>query len=273
MNHHSQTLSAEARQRMLSLPREPLFIGDWLNVVMIHLEVDANKLQAVTPFALDLWQGRAFVTLVAFTLRGMHPRLGGRWGRWLFRPLATHRFLNVRTYVKQGGEAGIHFLAEWLDNRLAVRLGPQVFGLPYRLGRIAYQNEGPSGGLRGRVADAGTGAVLAYQAGAAPGVPALMACATGSLDEWLMERYTAFNCVGGHQRFFRVWHEPWPQARVEARLGDRSLLAREWPFFRAAELMGAHYSPGVPGVWMGWPHAVAGPLRRPTKACCARGVG
>jgi hypothetical protein len=53
----SQSLSATALARMLSLPREPLFIGDWLNVVMIHLEVDAGELQAVTPFTLDLWEG------------------------------------------------------------------------------------------------------------------------------------------------------------------------------------------------------------------------
>lgn len=104
------THSTTARERILSLPREPLFIADWTGVVMMHLEVDAKALQAVTPFQLDLWNGRAFVSLVAFTLRGMHPRFGGRFAKCLFSPLATHQFLNVRTYVRHEGEPGIHWL-------------------------------------------------------------------------------------------------------------------------------------------------------------------
>ena len=258
MNLNPPTRSGAARVRMLSLPREPLFIADWLNVVMIHLEVDAGALQKVTPFTLDLWEGRAFVTLVAFTLHGMHPRFGGRLAKLFFKPLATHHFLNVRTYVRHGGETGIHFLAEWLTNRLAVKLGPRVFGLPYRLGGIAYQNDPAGGELCGRVTDMRTGAALRYRAGSETSAPQLLApCAAGSLDEWLMERYTAFNCVGRRRRFFRVWHELWPQSQVELQLEDRSLLTREWPFLREAKLIGANYSPGVRGVWMGWPHAMS----------------
>ena len=37
-------ISAAARDRMLSLPREPLFLADWNQVVMIHYEVDAEEL-------------------------------------------------------------------------------------------------------------------------------------------------------------------------------------------------------------------------------------
>ena len=42
---------------------------------------------------------------------------------WFFRPIATHDFLNVRTYVRCGSETGIHFLAEWLSSWLAAKLG------------------------------------------------------------------------------------------------------------------------------------------------------
>lgn len=252
----SQTLSAAARARILSLPREPLFIADWLDVVMIHLEVDAKALQAVTPFQLDLWKGRAFVSLVAFTLRGMHPRFGGRLGELLFRPLATHRFLNLRTYVRHGDETGIHFLAEWLNSRLAVQLGPRLFGLPYRFGQIEYENEWQHGALSGRVVDGRTGARLVYRVDAMIGVPGFAPCAPGSLDEWLMERYTSFNCAGGRRRFFRVWHEPWPQVLLHVELTNRGLLTRNWLFFRDAKLVGANYSPGVRDVWMGWPHGI-----------------
>lgn len=254
MNHHSQTPSTAARERILSLPHEPLVISDWLGVVMIHLEVEADALQRATPFPLDLWNGRAFVSLVAFTLRGMRPRFGGSLGKLLFKPMATHRFLNVRTYVRHGCETGIHFLAEWLNNRLAVQLGPPIFGLPYRLGRISYANELNDGVLLGRVVDGRNGMVLDYRADSEIGAPQFVPCAPGSLDEWLMERYTAFNCVGRCRRFFRVWHEPWPQVPVQIDLLNRSLLTRNWPFLAESQAISANYSPGVSDVWMGWPH-------------------
>jgi len=58
--------SEAARCRLLSSPGEPLFIADWDRALMIHYEVDGVALQRKVPFELDLWNGRAFVSLVAF---------------------------------------------------------------------------------------------------------------------------------------------------------------------------------------------------------------
>src|SRR5258708_5631371 len=112
------TASEAARRRLLSSPGEPLFIADWDRALMIHYEVDAVALQGEVPFELDLWEGRAFVSLVAFTLRGMRPRLGGRAAALLLKPIATHEFLNVRTYVRRATVVGLFFLSSWLSNRL-----------------------------------------------------------------------------------------------------------------------------------------------------------
>src|SRR5215471_2168633 len=106
--------NAAAKERILSQRGEPLFLAAWEHVLMIHLEVDAERLQRDVPFRLDLWNGRAFVSVVAFTMRNMRPRWGRRLAAMLLRPIATHEFLNVRTYVRHGDECGIHFLAEWL---------------------------------------------------------------------------------------------------------------------------------------------------------------
>jgi hypothetical protein len=231
---------------------DTLFTADWDRVLMIHFEVDAEALQRETPFALDLREGRAFVTLVAFTLRGMRLRRGGLLGRWLVAPIATHEFLNVRTYVRHGGEAGIQFLAEWLPNRLACWLGPRVFSLPYRHGNLRYIHDHELGNLHGEIRDTRTGCRFCYRAACARDA-AWQPCAAGGLDEWLMERYTAFNCVAGRARFFRVAHAPWPQARVEVSIEDDALPVSEWPWFRRARCMGANYSPGLRGVGMGSP--------------------
>ncbi len=248
-------LSAAARQRMLSRRGEPLFIAGWKRALMVHFEVDAGALQHDVPYKLDLWNGRAFVSLVAFTMCGMRPRIGGKVSALLFRPIATHDFLNVRTYVRHRGERGIHFIAEWLTNRLAVMLGPTTFGLPYHHGQIVYNHDFENGALFGQVVDVKSGAKLSYDARLI-GPDAFQPCAVGSLDEWLMERYTAFNSANGNRRFFRVWHSPWPQCRVEANVRENSLLTKNWPWFAGAELVGANFSPGFDEVWMGRPFKV-----------------
>lgn len=250
----SESHSDVARRRMLSSPGEPLFYASWDHAVMIHYEADPVALQSSVPFELDLHDGRAFVSLVAFTLRRMRPRRGGRFGEWLLKPIATHEFLNVRTYVRANGEAGIFFLVEWLSNRLSVPLGPPVFGLPYRYGRITYHHQRPRQEISGRVE--GKGGSLAYRG--LTTATEFIPCDPGSLTEFLMERYTAFTQPGRRRRrLFRVWHEPWPQSPVDIEITASDLLTSTGPWWKTAEYIGANYSPGVE-VWMGRPHQVSG---------------
>src|SRR5882672_10230543 len=238
------TLSHAARGRLLSFSGEPLFIADWERVLMLHYEVEPDALQRVVPFELDLRDGCAFVSAVAFTMRGMRPRVGGRFAAWLFKPIATHEFLNVRTYVRHRGESGIYFLAEWLPNRLSVALGPRLFGLPYRSGRFQYEHHWEEGLLTGSVTARAGGAAFAYQGVLRPKMR-FATCEPGGIEEWLMERYTAFTYAAGKARFFRVWHSPWQQVQVNAEITEHRLLDQSWPLFREARMIGANFSPGV----------------------------
>lgn len=245
-----------ARARLLAHRGEPLLVADWERTLMIHYEVDPVALARCVPFPLDLHEGRAYVSLVAFTMRGMRPWRGGRLAAWLFRPIATHGFLNVRTYVKVNGEPGIYFLTEFLDNALSVRLGPPLFGLPYHFARMDYRHDWHTGEVSGRVTDPATGAAFSYRGLVDAEDAAYAPTPAGTLTAWLMERYTAFTAKGDRHRLFRVLHAPWPEAAAAVKVREDSLLRENWPWFADATLVGANFSPGLREVWMGRPHPV-----------------
>ncbi len=239
-----------ARDRMVAGWGDPLFLADWDRALFLHFEVDAEALQAVLPYKLDLWEGQtAIVTLVAFTMRRMRPRIGGAMSEWMSAPLATHEFLNARTYVRHGDERGIFFIREWLPNLLAWCVGPATFGLPYRLGRIDYWHDHEAGELAGEVCPRVGNGRLSYRGSAKP-----VEERKPELRGFLLERYTAFTSAFGLRRKFRVWHGPWNASAVEVIADDASILGLVPGCDEArARFVGAHYSAGVTDVWMGRP--------------------
>lgn len=247
--------SEAAQKRMLAVKGEPALYSDWLQAVFIHYEVDAAALQREVPFELDLDHGKAYISLVAFTMRDMRPRIGGPLSAFLMKPIATHGFLNVRAYVRNQGEPGIYFLTEYLPNPLSVCLGKPMFGLPYRHGKLNYQHDHKKGQLRGSVVASDGSGKLEYVASIDPDT-SFHPCDAGSREEFLMERYTAFTAPSATspRRFFRIWHPPWPQTRIHVEMLDTSLLTKNWPWFKNARFLGANYSPGFQDVWMGRPH-------------------
>jgi uncharacterized protein len=246
----SRRLSDEGNARLLSRRGEPLFIAGWERVLFIHFEVDADLLQRDVPFPIDRHEGKAYVSLVAFAMRGLRFRRGGDVLSWLLRPISNHYFLNVRTYVKQGGESGIYFITEWLSNWLSVQLGPFLYGLPYHYAKINYHHDHENNYLAGKVETPDRGLRLNWESRLPPD-KTFIPCESGSLPEFLLERYTAFTAHGLIQRYFRIWHPPWPQFPVKISLGEDSLLRKTWKWFGTARLVGANYSPGFSDVWMG----------------------
>jgi uncharacterized protein len=242
-------ISEAARQRLLSINGEPLFFANWERTVFIHYEAEPEELQECVPYELDLYDGRAFVSMVAFAMRRTRPQFGGRIVERLLQPVTDSRFLNVRTYVRYDGEEGIYFMSEWLSNRISVLLGPWTFGLPYRFGNLDYnrKNSELGGDISAREGR------LTYHA-SLPGTK-FEICESDSLPEFLLERYTAYTKHGPRKRFFRIWHEPWRQVSINFDVVSNDLLASTGAGSRNARLIGGNYSPGV-GVWMGWPHRI-----------------
>ena len=245
--------AAQARRRLMGTAGGPLFMADWLDALFLHFRVPAEVLRERVPFELDLLDGDAVVSLVAFRMEHFRCPALAFLGEAPWRPFAGQHFLNVRTYVRCGDEVGIHFLAEFLSSRLNVLLGPAAYGLPYRAAPVRVRRDGHefAGGIeagrRGRFRGSGRAR--------GPFRP----CAAGSTAEWLLERHTAFTRFVGLRRCFRIWHEPWEQEEVDVRELETSLIAAELPWWPEARLFAAHGSPGARDVWMTRPLRIPDP--------------
>lgn len=233
----------------------PFLVADWRRVVFIHFAVPASELARHVPHPLELAGGKAFVSLVSFSLERLRPGqlVPPRLGRALLGPISRHDFLNVRTYVRGPAGAGVFFLTEWINNPVSLRLGPLTYGLPYRLASIQRVDLSAGGLAQIRVTEPGQEAgigitvPLAESGEAAP-------CEPGSLDAFLVERYTAYTRRRGIDRCFHVWHRPWDLVPVDLVRTDTRLLELVYPWFRHAELVSAHVGPGLRDVVISRPH-------------------
>lgn len=234
--------------------RERALIADWRRFLFVHYSLPPEALAPHVPYDLDLYDGRAFVSLVFFTLERMRPPFLSGVGEVLLRPISNHPFLNVRTYVNHRGADGICFLAEWIPNRISEKLGPRTYGLPYRFGEFDHEFRREDGVARLGIDDPAVEARLALTYPITLGPD--RACEPGTAEAFLLERYRAYTFRGALRRTFRVAHEPWRIRSVDWIRANTSLIETAFPWFKAATFHSAHLSPGVTDVEMGFPHRV-----------------
>lgn len=178
----------------------------WCDLLFAHWRVDAASLRRLIPdrLELDLFDGRAYVGAVPFTMEGVSPRLVPDVPR-------LHRFpeLNLRTYVKAGGKPGVWFFSLDAGQRLAVRVARRFFHLPYfdATFQIAYRGEN----VEYSAVRTHRGAPKAQFAAAYRPTGPVYHSAPGTLDAWLTERYCLYTADGaGHLYRGEIDHDPWP---------------------------------------------------------------
>lgn len=248
-----ETKSERAKETLLRREGNPSLLSDWVDVVFIHFSVDRELLQKDIPFELDVYDGKCFVSLVFFTIKKLRPALGGKMTALLCTPVAEHRYFNVRTYVRHGEEKGIYFITEWLSSWLSVFLGSLTYGLPYHLGDLNYQQDDDK--IFGKVSVPNLNGQFQYSA-ILRNEP-LRTCEEGTLDEFFLENYIAFAKNKDQHRSFRIWHEPWLQARIDILHMQDHLIPKIGSWGKTLKFIKAHYSPGVFNVWIGKPQRVA----------------
>lgn len=217
----------------------------WQKLLFLHWEVQADVLQRLLPpgLTLDLFEGRAFVGLVPFTMKGVRPAgLPSVWG------LSNFHETNVRTYVHfQGREPGVWFFSLDAANVIGAALGRLWFRLPYFFARMSLNVQATEGGLRLSYAskrlypDPRPATTRIEALVRSPVEPAK----AGSLEYFLAERYLLYSASpSGGLATGRVYHTPYPlQAAEVTTLEESALLAAGIDRPDAPPLV--HYASGV----------------------------
>jgi uncharacterized protein YqjF (DUF2071 family)/uncharacterized membrane protein len=104
---------------------------EWKHVLFIHYQVDPELLAHQVPFNLDLYNGKAILSVVPFLMQGIRfpflpaiPKISRLWE------------LNIRTYVEVNGVKGVYFFTLETDSKIGKLIAKNFFHLPYRFSKI-----------------------------------------------------------------------------------------------------------------------------------------
>ena len=162
----------------------------WSEVVFLHFEVDAQKLQSLTPFPLDLYQGKAIVSIVPFVMSHI---------RFPFLPsvpgLSKLYELNLRTYVKVNNRPGVYFFTLDSNHLPGVLIARWFFSLPYRWVKLSFQKDQDYKFRSGELDLVGE--VSEKQVG------------ESDFNSWATERYALFTKRAEKTLYGVVEHAPW----------------------------------------------------------------
>ena len=205
------------------------YYQEWNNAVFLHWEVDFQNLQTLVPkdLEIDLFEGKAWVSLVAFTMEKIRPR-----SLPTFPLLSNFDEINIRTYVKKDNKAGVYFLSIEGGSRICCKVAKTLSELPYRYSKIKREKTlyiAKNGQFNDKL-------YIKYQAGQ-------QLKEKTKLDKWLTERYALFQDTETSINEFEIHHIEWPTYTVDIEEIELSYprfnkLLNKWP-----DKM--HYSTGV----------------------------
>jgi hypothetical protein len=220
----------------------------WRDGLFAHWPVEPAVVDAHLPGGVEAatYDGDAWLGIVAFVMEDIRPR-GSPVGR-------TFPEVNLRTYVRRDGEAGVYFFSLDADDRLSVSVARSLYALPYYRARMRVDREGVHDRIRLHSERDHAGeprAVLdvSYERDGDPFVPE-----ADSRSAFLTENYRFFT---RGDRLYRgdVAHEPWTLVPGEATVHEESL-------FRAA---GFEPPEGDPLVHVAEPLGVSAGALRPVE--------
>lgn len=177
------------------------FYQEWNDAVFLHWEVDLQELQKLVPddLEIDLYNGKPWVSLVAFTMENIRPR-----NTPAFSPISNFHEINIRTYVKKDNKTGVYFLSIEGGNQLSCKIAKAISELPYRYSKMTRQGTS----YNSENLECNDKLHLKYEVGQ-------QLKEKGELDKWLTERYALFQDSETSINLFEIHHIQWPTYEID----------------------------------------------------------
>ena len=132
--------------------------------------------------------------------------------------ISTFPEFNIRTYVRQGGKAGVFFITLDAQSIVTCAYAPYAYGLPYRYAKGRLDVDGSTYSWRSKRVDGGQELI-----GSCMGTGETMLAEPGSLDEFLFERYCLYTLHKKKLCIAYTHHDPWVFCKGEAEVISNTL--------------------------------------------------
>jgi uncharacterized protein YqjF (DUF2071 family) len=171
------------------------FYQEWSRAIFLHWEVDLEDLKKIVPeeIEIDLFDGKPWVSLVAFTMEKIRPR-----NLPYFSPISNFDEINIRTYVKSKNKTGVYFLSIEGGKRMSCKVSKTISELPYRFSKMKrtpnqYLSKNSDFNDEFKI-DFSIGKKVEEKS---------------KLDNWLTERYALFQDTKTSINAFEIHHLEW----------------------------------------------------------------
>lgn len=195
-------------------PKRPLLKQVWQNLAFMHWPVSYEQIRAAIPqpLEIDTFNGEAWIAVVPFDMKGV-TLTGCPSVPWL----SDFPEINVRTYVKYQGKAGVWFFSLDVPSRFAVWAARKFFHLPYRWANVEVTMDDATIHYQHSMASA------AFKARYKPTEPVTYAKET--FEIWATERYCLY-CASKSGTLYRteVQHPQWPLQKADIDIETNTLI-------------------------------------------------
>jgi len=185
------------------MPMKKFLTAKWKDLILVNYEVDPALLAERVPLGteIDLFEGRCFVSLVAFMFR--ETKVKG-----FYVPFHINfEEINLRFYVKREAEKelrrGVVFIKEIVPRTAIAAVARYLFGEPYEAAEMSHQT-GPEQ-VSYRVSKDGRKSLISVKRGRNLGLPA-----DESFEAFIIEHYWGYTKRGDRRTDeYKVEHPKW----------------------------------------------------------------
>lgn len=174
------------------------YYQEWNNALFLHWKIPVEILRPLVPedLEIDTFEGNAWVSIVAFTMQKIRPKLLPS-----LKVISDFHEINLRTYVTNDNKPGVYFLNIEAEKAISAMVSRAISKLPYQKSDIVYSQ---IDGNNLYVSKSSRNTFLEAEFKILPD-----AYKKTDLDRWLTERYCLYVDEGLYVYRYDVHHAEW----------------------------------------------------------------